>query len=90
MTEDPVKDGLNWYQYVGSDPVNWVDLYGLKCADLGKGWNARVEGPHVPGDQKHVHLEYKGHEVWNQNEDGSPHHPDKLEIEDPPKKVKKS
>jgi RHS repeat-associated protein len=29
MTEDPVKDGLNWYQYCESDPVNWVDLWGL-------------------------------------------------------------
>ena len=29
MTEDPIKDGLNWYQYCGSDPVNWVDLFGL-------------------------------------------------------------
>jgi RHS repeat-associated protein len=29
MTPDPIKDGLNWYQYCGSDPVNWVDLLGL-------------------------------------------------------------
>jgi RHS repeat-associated protein len=29
LTEDPVKDGLNWYQYCGSDPVNFVDPFGL-------------------------------------------------------------
>ena len=29
LTPDPVKDGLNWYLYVGSDPVNWVDPLGL-------------------------------------------------------------
>ena len=33
MTEDPVKDGLNWYQYCGGDPVNWVDLLGL-CGEI--------------------------------------------------------
>ncbi len=31
MTPDPIKDGLNWYQYCGADPVNWVDLLGLLC-----------------------------------------------------------
>jgi RHS repeat-associated protein len=29
MTEDPIKDEVNWYQYCGSDPVNWVDFTGL-------------------------------------------------------------
>ncbi|MBA2134094.1 RHS repeat-associated core domain-containing protein [Capillibacterium thermochitinicola] len=29
LTVDPIKHGLNWYQYCGSDPVNWVDLWGL-------------------------------------------------------------
>ena len=29
MTEDPIKDGTNWYQYCGGDPVNYVDLLGL-------------------------------------------------------------
>ncbi len=33
MTEDPVKDGMNWYQYCGSDPVNWVDPLGLVCGE---------------------------------------------------------
>ncbi len=29
LTVDPIKDGLNWYQYCGGDPVNWVDPMGL-------------------------------------------------------------
>ena len=33
MTPDPIKDGLNWYQYCGADPVNWVDLLGLCTGD---------------------------------------------------------
>ncbi|MCF7915258.1 MAG: hypothetical protein K9L66_08830, partial [Spirochaetaceae bacterium] len=28
-TVDPVKDGVNWYVYVGNDPINFVDLLGL-------------------------------------------------------------
>ena len=29
MTEDPAKDGLNWYIYCNNDPVNFVDPWGL-------------------------------------------------------------
>ena len=28
-TVDPIKDGSNWYAYVGNDPVNLIDLWGL-------------------------------------------------------------
>jgi hypothetical protein len=28
-TEDPVRDGANWFAYVNNDPVNWIDPYGL-------------------------------------------------------------
>jgi hypothetical protein len=24
-TEDPVRDGVNWFAYTNSDPVNWID-----------------------------------------------------------------
>jgi RHS repeat-associated protein len=30
LTEDPVKDGLNWYRYCGGDPINFTDSYGLE------------------------------------------------------------
>ncbi len=29
VSEDPIKDGLNWYVYCGADPVNFVDPLGL-------------------------------------------------------------
>ncbi len=29
MTQDPLKDGTNWYQYVSGDPVNLWDPLGL-------------------------------------------------------------
>ena len=25
ITEDPIRDGENWFAYVGNNPVNWVD-----------------------------------------------------------------
>jgi murein DD-endopeptidase MepM/ murein hydrolase activator NlpD len=29
LTEDPVKDGENWFLYCQNDPVNYIDLLGL-------------------------------------------------------------
>ena len=29
-TIDPIRDADNWYVYVGNDPVNYVDLWGLE------------------------------------------------------------
>jgi len=34
-TVDPIKDGRNWYAYVGADPVNLVDPLGLASAEDG-------------------------------------------------------
>jgi RHS repeat-associated protein len=30
-TEDPIRDGANWFAYVNNDPVNFLDLWGLQC-----------------------------------------------------------
>jgi RHS repeat-associated protein len=32
-TEDPVRDGANWFAYVNNDPVNWIDPWGLSASD---------------------------------------------------------
>ena len=29
-TVDPIRDGSNWFVYVNNDPVNYVDLWGLR------------------------------------------------------------
>ena len=49
-TLDPIKDGLNWYNYCNNNPVNFVDpnglkplpnwLYKLLCAISGKKFNS--------------------------------------------------
>jgi hypothetical protein len=33
-TEDPVRDGANWFAYVNNDPVNWIDPWGLEGATV--------------------------------------------------------
>ena len=32
-TVDPIRSGLNWYSYVGNDPVNYIDPLGLEAYD---------------------------------------------------------
>jgi RHS repeat-associated protein len=43
-TEDPVRDGANWFAYVDNDPVNYIDLWGL--------WIKNADGTYTaePGD----------------------------------------
>ena len=33
ITEDPIRDGENWFSYVGNNPVNLVDPWGLSASD---------------------------------------------------------
>jgi RHS repeat-associated protein len=49
-TVDPVKDGRNWYAYVGGDPVNRVDPLGLYGADLGRAGDGAADLPGRPID----------------------------------------
>jgi len=35
-TVDPIQAGMNWYAYVGGDPVNYVDVWGLRASDAQK------------------------------------------------------
>ncbi len=43
-TVDPIRDGSNWYAYCNSDPVNYVDLWGLDANDKGGNGNNGLYG----------------------------------------------
>ena len=50
ITEDPIRDGENWFAYVGNNPVNWIDPWGLSASDGQKDNNTAVStGFHIPG-----------------------------------------
>jgi len=34
ISEDPIRDGLNWYVYCSNDPVNYIDPSGLAIGDV--------------------------------------------------------
>ena len=43
ITEDPIRDGENWFAYVGNNPVNWVDPWGLSAGEKqGNNGNANL------------------------------------------------
>ncbi|MBC6712428.1 RHS repeat-associated core domain-containing protein [Treponema sp. Marseille-Q3903] len=35
-TQDPIRDGMNWYAYCGGDPINYIDENGLEATDKKK------------------------------------------------------
>ena len=44
MTADPAEEGLNWYGYVGGDPVNKTDPTGLfECSFMGQPTESLVQ-----------------------------------------------
>jgi RHS repeat-associated protein len=84
-TEDPIRDGANWFAYVNNDPVNWVDLWGLETnvvvVHAGTWWEGIGGGSHVgvqfsnPAHPEQPTLyDPSGHYV-GQDENGSQYRP---------------
>jgi|GEM_PF-3836861 len=54
-TVDPIQDGCNWYAYVNSDPVSWLDPWGLEPCKQESGQDVTIEagpsggGPYING-----------------------------------------
>ena len=81
-------NGLNLYAYCGNNPVNYIDICGLKRVYLYNGWKIRVERHGTdPGKQLHVHAQ-KGDKDYAQNFDGTPHDEGSTSKGYPPRKVR--
>jgi RHS repeat-associated protein len=48
-TEDPIRDGNNWFAYVNNDPVNWIDPWGLEANDNNNPPPAVQQDPRLEG-----------------------------------------
>jgi len=48
-TVDPIKDGKNWYSYVGNDPINFIDPNGLWTQSMGAAVYNNLNQPYISG-----------------------------------------
>ena len=48
ITEDPIRDGENWFSYVGNNPVNWIDPWGLSASEKKKEDTYKVYVGYMP------------------------------------------
>ena len=46
ITEDPIRDGENWFAYVGNNPVNWIDPWGLSASEKRNSNNSLQQNKH--------------------------------------------
>lgn len=81
VESDPIglDGGLNTYGYVESNPLAYLDPFGLASSGKtesvpGTRATVRVDNPHVPGQQRHAHVCQKGCEEIVINEDGTGSH----------------
>ena len=51
ISEDPIKDGMNWYVYCGSNPVMYLDSSGLVAVGL-REYAGTYSGATISGDGK--------------------------------------
>ena len=49
---DPIQDGHNWYAYVNSDPVSWLDPWGLCPQDAESGEDVKKDSLIIRGINK--------------------------------------
>ncbi|MCL2548535.1 MAG: RHS repeat-associated core domain-containing protein, partial [Symbiobacteriaceae bacterium] len=56
MAKDPIKSGLNWYAYVGNNPVTWVDPWGLMPRDMLNTIKQRYVYEGIPSEQVFVEV----------------------------------
>jgi uncharacterized protein RhaS with RHS repeats len=53
LTEDPSRQGVNWYAYCGDNPINRVDMNGKDYGDVGNQYGVSASQAINPPGQQH-------------------------------------
>lgn len=61
---DPIQDGHNWYAYVNSDPVSWLDLWGLECPDQESGEDQKKNAESLEENDKYLSILPDAHKKY--------------------------
>jgi RHS repeat-associated protein len=85
-SEDPARDGVNWYSYCANNPLKFVDPSGLTYKKIDDIWSVRID-PNLGSEGSHIHVMKNGKEVWNEFENGKPIHDNRCK-EVPPAKIR--
>ena len=84
ITEDPIRDGENWFAYVGNNPVNWVDPWGLsrRTASLKKrSVNRQLKYLHAYTDKEYVTPQDKADAARELRNNMRRHKKDKFDLD---------
>ena len=68
-TVDPVQDGHNWYAYVNSDPVSWLDPWGL-CPQNAESGEDTARNAEATGKAP-AHWRDNGDGTWTVTSEGA-------------------
>ena len=60
ITEDPAKDGTNWYVYCGNNPVNYIDPLGLDAIIITNSNSVGIEGVVTAGHTSALYQDITG------------------------------
>ncbi len=63
-TVDPIQDGLGWYAYVNSDPVSWLDPWGLCPTDAESGEDQKKNAESLEENDKYLSVLPDAHKKY--------------------------
>ena len=70
ITEDPIRDGTNWYAYANSNPVMYIDPWGLDAIVITNSNSVGIEGVATAGHTSVIYQDANGswyYTYWGNN-----------------------